>query len=209
MASKTTFKLTLGRSKESVEPVVEGRPRKAAVRRPQLTLEPRLIAKALRATPGIDEVVKASPNLLKWPSWFPVATFTACQKTGTALWLDVWDADHFDLYTDMARCLADCRIWFSANGFTTWDSPQTKTGRICMTFRAPTDGDYVCHVQLQSDAGPATVDCMIDSFDFGPLPFNGSISQPHPAFLSAGLHQFKIHQLSGSYFFVGMSVWRA
>ena len=122
--------------------------------------------------------------------------------------LDIWDADHFDGFTDMQRNLLQCRVWFSADGFTFWDSPQTKTGRINCYFRAPSAGNYVCNVQLQSYAGPAQVECLIDSFNYGPLPFNGSINQPHPAWLSTGYHSFRIRQMSGSFFFISLTVWK-
>ena len=52
------------------------------------------------------------------------------------------------------------------------------------------------------------MDCLIDSFNFGPLPFNGSINQPHPSSLSAGYHSFHIRQMSGRFFFIGLTVWQ-
>ena len=109
----------------------------------------------------------------------------------------------------MKQCLAICRAWFSADGFTFWDSPQTKTGRINCYFKAPTAGNYVCTAQLESYGGPAQVECLIDAFNFGPLGFNGAISQPHPAALSAGYHSFRIRQKAGAFFFVGLTVWKS
>ncbi|MDX1615245.1 MAG: hypothetical protein R3300_13105 [Candidatus Promineifilaceae bacterium] len=172
------------------------------------TIAAQTVVKALEATPGAQQLVEKIPNLAKLTAYLPIATFSVCQKTGTATYLDIWDADHFDGFTDMQSNLSDCRVWFSAEGFAFWDSPQTKTGRINCYFRAPSDGSYVCNVQLQSYAGPAQVECLIDDFSYGPLPFNGSIDQPHPCNLSAGYHSFRIRQLSGSYFFHHLSVWR-
>jgi hypothetical protein len=172
------------------------------------TIDAGQIYKSLKASAGSDAVLKQVPNLAKFALWLPVATFSVCLKTGTAMFLDIWDSDHFDGFTDMQRCLTDCRAWFSANGFTFWDSAQTKTGRINCFFNAPSDGTYICNAELQSFGGPAMVECVIDSSSFGPLPFNGSITQPHTCSLVAGGHSFRIRQLSGSFFFIGLSVWK-
>lgn len=172
------------------------------------TISSRVVYRALKAMVGWKDIIKKIPSLDKWQFWLPIATFSVCMKTGTAMWLDIWDADHFDGFTDMQRNLAECRVWFSADGFTYWDSPQTKTGRINCYFKAPSTGNYVCNVQLQSYGGSAIVECLIDSFNYGPLPFNGSINQPHMANLSEGYHHFRIRQKSGSFFFVSLTVWK-
>ena len=62
----------------------------------------------------------------------------------------VWDCDHFDLVTDMQHNIGDCRAWFSHQGYTTWGSAQTATGRINCYFNASAAGDYSCVAQLQS-----------------------------------------------------------
>jgi hypothetical protein len=62
---------------------------------------------------------------------------------------------------------------------------------------------------LQSYGGAALVECLIDNSSFGPLPVDGIITQPHPCSLSAGGHHFRIRQLSGSFFFLALTVWRA
>lgn len=207
MSAANEFRLTLGESTKEFKPPVH-KERGPAPRAPRLNLEPRLIARALKATPGFADVAMHLPNLAKWQLWSPVATFSVCQKSGTASWLDIWDDDHFDGFTNMQRCLSDCRVWFSDQGYTFWDSAQTRTGRINCYFRAPTSGTYLCNVQLQSFGGGAQVQCLIDSFNFGPLSFNGTIQQPHMRTLSAGSHSFRIRQDFGSYFFVGMTVWK-
>lgn len=207
MAERGEFRLTLGETLGVVKPPVQ-KERRAPARAPRLNLDPRSIARALKATPGAKEVIALAPDLVRWELWFPVATFTVCHKTGAARWLDIWDADHFDGFTDMASCLADCRVWFSDQGYAFWGSAQTRTGRINCYFDAPSNGTYVCNVQLQSFGGPAQVQCLIDDFNFGPLPFNGTIQQPHTRMLSAGGHSFRIRQDFGSFFFVGMTIWR-
>jgi hypothetical protein len=201
------YRLVLG---ESLKPVKVPRKleRMDQVRPARPLLAAQDVLEALAATDGSQQIISQIPNLADPLIWLPVATFSVCMKTGTATFLDIWDCDHFDGFTDIKNNLNQCRIWFSANGYTYWDSPQTKTGRINCFFRAPTAGNYVCNVQLQSYAGPAQVECLIDSFSYGPLPFNGTINQPHPAHLSAGYHSFRIRQMSGSFFFAHLSVWK-
>jgi hypothetical protein len=148
------------------------------------------------------------PSLARASLYVPTASFTVCAKTGTATYLDIWDADHFDGVSDMKRNLSECRAWFSAEGYAVWDAPQTKSGRINCYFRAPATGHYSCTVVLRSYGGPATVECLIDAFNFGPLPFNGLKVQPHPAILAAGYHSFRIRQLAGAFFFESLTVWR-
>lgn len=208
MVENRAFRLSLQRATKALKAPAE-RERPAAPRAGKLITEPRVIARALRATPGFAELKAQAPTLAKWQDWFPVAWFTVGFKFGTADWLDIWDADHFDGFTDMRRELNDNRAWFSGDGFTFWGSGQTKTGRINCAFTAPSAGNYICNAQLQSYAGAAMVECLIDDSSFGPLPFNGSINQPHPCTLTAGLHSFRIRQMSGSFFFVGLTVWRA
>jgi hypothetical protein len=208
MKAYSDYRLILGEAREGVAvlPRHERRVMRTTAAKP--TVEPRVIARALRATAGAKELIAQIPALARWQIWLPIATFSVCLKTGTAAYLDIWDADHFDEFTDMQRSLTDCRAWFSADGFTFWDSPQTKTGRINCYFRAPTAGHYVCNVQLQSYGGPAEVECLIDAFSYGLLPFNGTINQPHAATLSAGYHSFRIRQMEGAFFFVSLTVWQ-
>lgn len=164
---------------------------------------------ALQATEGADTVLEQVPDFLDLAAWLPVATFRVCSKFGTARYLDMWDVDHFDGFTDMQENLDDCRAWFSADGYTAWGSGETKTGRINCYFVAPKDGNYICTARLQSYAGQALVECLIDNSSFGPLPVNGLITQPHPCVLSAGGHHFRIRQLRGAFFFLSLTVWRA
>lgn len=202
------YQLVLGEAPKAVKIPPRNERRVARTVPAKPTITPQIVVRALKATAGAKDLIEQIPNFGQPQFWLPVATFSVCQKTGTAAFLDIWDADHFDGFTDMQRCLADCRVWFSANGFGFWDSPQTKTGRINCYFRAPVAGNYVCNVQLQSYAGSAQVECLIDSFSYGPLAFNGSINQPHPAALGTGYHSFRIRQMDGSYFFIGLTVWK-
>lgn len=207
MKPRRKFQLTLGRSNKGVpRPPRAGRPIPKESR-VKLPVKAGVVARALMATSGATPIVKRVPNLGVASAWVPVASFAVCGKTGTAAYLDIWDSDHFDFVTDMQRCLNRCLAWFSADGYTFWGSAETKTGRINCYFRAPQDGTYVCNAQLQSDGGPAMVECLIDSFNFGPLPFNGAIIQPHPCTLNAGYHSFRIRQLSGAFFFLSLTVW--
>ncbi len=163
---------------------------------------------ALQASKGADKVLKQLPQALDLKGWLPTASFSVCSKFGTAKYLDLWDVDHFDGFTDMSKNLSECRAWFSDKGYDTWGSGQTKSGRINCYFTAPQAGNYICTARLQSYGGSALVECLIDNSSFGPLPVNGTITQPHPCNLSAGGHHFRIRQLSGSFFFLSLTVWK-
>lgn len=202
----TKFRLTTGRTLKAI--LLPKRARKISRSKPlQTTISPAAVAKALVLSPGATELFKSKSHLAK-PVMGLIATFSVCQKMGTARYLDIWDADHFDYFTDMHRNLAECRVWFSDKGFTYWDSPETRTGRINCYFRAPSNGEYVCNVELQSYGGQAMVECLMDDFNFGPLPINGSILQPHHSTLDAGYHSFRVRQKSGSFFFNSLTVWK-
>jgi len=143
---------------------------------------------AIRASEGSPAVLKALPSVGDLAAWAPVGTFTVASKTGTARYLDLWDVDHFDGFTHMQKNVAEGRAWFSDKGYDSWGSAQTRSGRINCFFTAPEPGAYICVARLQSYAGPALVECLIDGSSFGSLPVNGIITQPHPCNLSAGGH---------------------
>lgn len=208
MRDQSEFRLTLDRTLEEV--VLPERPERPAGGETPVdpTIDSRATVQALLATPGAKELVGDVPSLADWALYLPTATFSVCHKTGSAKFLDIWDADHFDGFTDMQHCLSQCRAWFSAAGFTSWGAPETKSGRINCYFQAPANGHFVCDVRLLSYGGPATVECLLDNNSFGPLSFNGTILQPHHAQLQAGGHHFRIRQLSGAFFFVSLVVWR-
>jgi hypothetical protein len=206
MATDKDFRLRLIRSEKAL---TEERSRDRAARvKPATT--PRAVLSSLKATPGAEQILERVPDFGDIGLWRQVAFFSVCRKSGSARFLDIWDADHFDAFTDMKRCLDDCRAWFSADGFTSWGSGQTKTGRINCYFNAPATGDYICNARLQSYPSPATsvVDCLIDNSSFGPLSWSGTIDQPHPCHLGAGFHHFRIRQVRGAFFFLSLTVWR-
>jgi hypothetical protein len=200
------YRLTIGAGREALPP---GEDREGATTA-DLSPEPAAVYESLKLIPGAEEIIKEIPGLGDFVAWVPTAYFSVCTKTGTAYYLDLWNADHFDGFTDMAKCLADCRAWFAGDGFTTWGSDQTKTGRVNCYFNAPTAGHYICTAALQSypTSSGAQVECLIDNSSFGPLPFSGTIYQPHPCDLSAGGHHFRIRQMSGSFFFLSLTVWK-
>jgi hypothetical protein len=200
------FELTIVESLESY-PAREDRDGIAAT---DLVTTPEEALEALKATRGASAVLERLPNLENLELWLPTAYFSVCLKTGSARYLDIWDTDHFDGFTDMQRCLNDCRAWFSGDGYDFWGSGQTKTGRINCYFTAPTAGIYTCNARLQSfpTNSPAVVECLIDNSSFGPLTVLGTINQPHMTNLSAGGHHFRIRQRSGSFFFLSLTVWK-
>lgn len=170
------------------------------------------IVRAFRRSRGYEEIVAKIPKAATpegWDKGTRVAYFSVCAKSGSALWLDLWDCDHFDRFTDMQRSVSDCRAWFSHKGYMTWGSGETNTGRINCYFNAASAGYYSCVAQLQSypTTGPAQVECLIDNHSFGPLPFTGTILQPHFSSLSAGGHHFRIRQMSGAFFFLSLTVY--
>lgn len=168
------------------------------------------VVRAFKRARGYEDIVARIPKaatVAGWKQGTQVAYFSVCGKSGDARWLDIWDADHFDGFTDMQRCVNDCRAWFSHTGFSTWGSAQTATGRINCYFNAAVAGDYSCVVQLQSYGGSAQVECLMDNSSYGPLPFSGTILQPHFATLAAGGHHFRIRQMTGAFFFLSLTVY--
>src|SRR6188508_1292958 len=109
------YRLTIGTGREELPPAEDREGATAA----DLSPEPGAVYESLKLIPGAEEIIKEIPGLGDFVAW-----------VRTAYFLDMWDVDHFDGFTDMARCLADCRAWFSGDGFTTWGSDQTKTGRV-------------------------------------------------------------------------------
>jgi hypothetical protein len=203
------FRMKLLRSTRTLK--TERRP--AALARVSVKPTTAEILRAFKRVAGYDEILAKIPKAATVDGWdrgTQVAYFSVCSKTGSAYWLDLWDCDHFDGFTDMRKEVSDCRAWFSHAGFSTWGSLGTATGRINCYFNAAVAGDYSCVVQLQSypSSSGATVECLIDNNSFGNLPFTGTVLQPHFSTLSAGGHHFRIRQVNGSFFFLSLTVYR-
>jgi len=204
-----SYKMKIVKSTKSIQ--TEDRPHRVAKISTRPSTEE--IVQAFKQARGYEDILKKIPKAATVPGWdegTQIAYFSVCSKSGSAAWLDIWDADHFDGFTDMQECVNDCRAWFSHNGYSTWGSAQTATGRINCYFNAAVAGDYSCVAQLASypaSAG-ATVECLIDNNSFGNLPFTGTILQPHFSTLSAGGHHFRIRQVTGSFFFLSLTVYR-
>jgi hypothetical protein len=199
------FELRLLESRESY-PARHDRPGFVAA---DLVAAPTEVYEALTASKGAEAVIDLIPNVGDFEQWLPTAYFSVCGKSGTAHYLDLWDVDHFDGFTDMKHSLDDCVAWFSGDGYAYWGSAETKTGRINCYFTAPQDGFYICNARLQSfpTSSTARVECLIDNNSFGPLTVVGTIDQPHPCNLSQGGHSFRIRQLQGALFFLSLTVW--
>jgi hypothetical protein len=206
MKQERDFELKIVDALESYAP----REEREGIAAADLVTLPEEALEAVKASKGAPAILKRIPQLENLSLWFPTAYFSVCRKSGTARYLDIWDTDHFDGFTDMQRCVSDCRAWFSGDGFQTWGSDQTKTGRINCFFTAPSAGFYLCNARLQSypTGTPAVVECLMDSGSFGPLTVLGTINQPHFSNLSAGGHHFRIRQRSGSCFFLCLTVWK-
>ena len=204
-----SYRMKMLESKE----VLKTEPRPRRVRKVSVKPSTQEIVRAFKQAAGYDNIIARIPKaetVAGWEKGTQVAYFSVCSKSGAARYLDIWDCDHFDFFTDMQRCVTDCRAWFSHLGYATWGSPQTATGRINCYFNAAVAGDYSCVAQLQSypSTSGATVECLIDSHSFGNLPFTGTIIQPHFSSLSAGGHHFRIRQVSGAFFFLSLTVYR-
>jgi hypothetical protein len=203
------FRMKFLESKQT--PRTERRP--ARPRKVRVKPTTREVVKAFKQSAGYEDILAHVPKAEKvtgWEKGTEIAYFSACGKTGAARYLDIWDCDHFDGFTDIQRSISDCRVWFSHTGYATWGSAETASGRINCYFDAAVAGDYSCVVQLQSypASSGATVECLIDNSSFGNLPFTGTIVQPHFSSLSAGGHHFRIRQRNGAFFFHSLTVYR-
>src|SRR5438874_728389 len=133
--------------------VLETEPRPRGV--PRVNVRPSTVAivRAFKQSEGYEDIVASIPKsatVAGWETGTQVAYFSVCNKNGSAQFLDIWDPDHFDFFTDMQRPVNTCRAWFSHRGFTTWGSGETATGRINCAFNAAVAGNYSCVAQLQS-----------------------------------------------------------
>lgn len=203
------YRMKILQSKETLK--TESRPR--PVRKVRVKPTTAEIVREFKKVQGYDAIVARIPKAAKasgWEEGTEIAHFSVCGKTGAAQYLDIWDCDHFDGFTDMQHDVSNCRAWFSHTGYSTWGSPQTTTGRINCYFNAAVAGNYSCVVHLQSypASSGATVECLIDNSSFGNLPFTGSVIQPHFSVLSKGGHHFRIRQKTGAFFFLSLTVYR-
>ena len=56
---------------------------------------PQTVLTELKATTGAEEIIKKFPKLETPDLWLDTAYFSVCSKTGTAHFLDIWDARPF------------------------------------------------------------------------------------------------------------------
>jgi hypothetical protein len=182
-------------------------------------LSPHEAVAALRATRGADEVIAQVPNLADPAQLQEIAFFSVCSKTGSAQALDLWDVDHFDGFTDMQSSLNGCRAWFS-DGFSFFEAPQRKTGRVSCSFIATVAGTYLAIASLSSgpgsgaDSGSARY--ILDDFGaespakrLGDFTFTGPVNHVFVLSLdtSQSVHHFRIDQLAGGFFFLGVTIF--
>ena len=91
--------------------------------------------------------------------------------------------------------------------------PDTLTGQVWCYFDALATGYYLFVAQLETylNVGyAAIVECFIDSSSFGTLTILTGHPHNHPfvANLAAGLHRFRIKQVTGAFFFEGLTAWQ-
>jgi hypothetical protein len=180
-------------------------------------LSPHAAVAAVRATSGADELIAQIPNLADASQLQETAFFSVCTKTGTAGFLDLWDVDHYDFFTDLQSSLNNCSAWFSPDGFDFYGAPQGKTGRVNCTFQAPVDGTYLAIASLVGDGGnSATVRYILDDFgpgsaptDLGAFVFTGPVNQAFVLSLTANSHSVRIDQEAGGFFFSSLTLYQA
>ena len=180
-------------------------------------MSPQAAVAAVRATNGADELIAQVPSLADASLLQETAFFSVCTKTGTATFLNLWDVDHFDGFTDMQSSLNDCTAWFAPEGFGEFfGSPPTTTGRANCTFQAPIDGTYTAIASLISFGDSATVRYILDDFWPGSSPtylgsftFTGPVDQVFVFSLDANSHSLRIDQEAGGFFFSSLTLFQA
>ncbi len=188
--------------------------RKNGTARATPKLSPEAAVAALRATSGADEVIAQVPNLADPAQLREFAFLSVCSKTGTGTFLDLWDVDHFDAFTDMQSSLNSCRAWFS-QGFQFFGAPPGKTGRVNCTFQTPVAGTYLAIASLMSDGGSGTVRYILDDFgsgstptDLGTFTFTGPVNHAFVFSLAPNTHMFRIDQQAGGFFFLSLTLYQ-
>lgn len=146
---------------------------------------------ALQATKGSSQVLAQYPELRRAAAWREIAYFSECETRGTVRSLDIWGADR----------ISQCRVWFDDPGTT-----ESRDGRIHCHFSAPF-GPAMYTMTAKFDSNQqASVECKIDANSYGPLGITGLTTQPHPARLGQGNHNFQIEQRYGSFQFLSLAV---
>lgn len=172
---------------------------------------------ALQTTNGGPLLLERVPMLEQIEVWGEVANWTACETSGAATNVFLWDCDFVGSAWNLFDAWANCTAYFSgAEELGEVVPPDTLTGQVWCYLDAPTAGYYlfVAHVETYPDQyyGPdyaAVVDCLIDSASFGSLTLKSGQSSRHPflANLAAGHHVFKFKQVSGAFFFENLTAW--
>lgn len=207
------FEMRLVESMETSPPATVTRPDAPPTKRPPPT---RLEAlEALQTTNGGTRLIERVPMLGQTEVWGEVANWTACETSGAAAAVFIWDADFMGPAWNLFDAWANCTAYFSdAEPFGDVTPPDTLTGQVWCYLNALSAGYYffVAHVETYVDYDPAyeaIVDCLIDSSSFGLLHLKPGHSSRHPflANLSAGHHIFKFKQVSGAFFFENLTAW--
>lgn len=168
------------------------------------------ILRVARKTRGYKETMRRSTRNEDECTYTRIAEFTVCSKSGTARFLDLWNCDHFDGFSDMQKSINDCSAWFSGTGFRSWGSPETRKGVINCNFRAPERGIYFFNVRLKSypTRNRAKIRFTLDNEDSPVIVFQGLSDVPHEDYLTRGYHHFRIKQLNGAFYFLSLTIFR-
>lgn len=169
---------------------------------------------ALKATKGGASVIERVPTIERLEAWEEVAYFDVRGWSGAATALMLWDAD-FDGFFGMQMCLDNNFALFTgASWDTSFGAPGTATGRACCFFEAPRTDYYIFNVQLDSllsgfEPSPPVVAFFMDDIPMGELQWEGSINQPLAALVAEGFHRFDVRQVSESFHFRSVTIWKS
>ena len=83
-AKSEEYRLVIGRGAKGLSRLPQSERKLGRATPAKPTIQPSVIVRALKATNGAQEVIAEIPSLGTARSWLPVATFSVCQKTGTA-----------------------------------------------------------------------------------------------------------------------------
>jgi hypothetical protein len=175
------------------------------------------VVEALKASKGsaaLADQIPMRPELWEMVGYFDVNGWSGPAATGLIL----WDAD-FSLYTMLECTDFDFAFFGGAEWPAGSGAPGTATGRACCFFRLPGGPEarfYIISVQLQRvepfyDHVDPVVAFFIDDIPMGELQWQDTrpINQPLTVSAAPGFHRFDVRQVSGSYRFWNVTIWRA
>ena len=122
--------------------------------------QPRSLSRRSRRFPAPEEIIKDVPGLDDIEGWALDRPTSASVRRAAPPATSTSGTSITSTASPTCReCLDDCRLWFSADGYTSWGSGQTKTGRSQLLLRLrPARATTSARLVLQSypTSSPAT-----------------------------------------------------